>query len=287
MRKLLVIGIILLFIGLSISSTGDIIILDDTTPPVSTHILDPPEPDGKAGWYISNINVTLNATDDMSGVKEIRYTVNGVPGSIQGDNGTFIITDDGNDIEVVYWAIDNAGNVETPHNMFTIDMDQTKPNIDVRVDAFKESCSWYLIFTIIATDDMSGMEVVKIYINEGFHKEIIGSGPEYEFIIEWNNAFKKVDWRFEAHDVAGNTDSEIIPNFGNGFVSFPRIFGIIYNLEISEENVTFDALIIYSNYGGIHKFKRFTFPNDYEGYIGRFFIRAKFCDWYDWPPIEV
>lgn len=284
MKKLLVIGIIVLLVGLSIPSTGNTILNDDTTPPFTICALNPPEPDGHAGWYVSNVSVALNAIDDLSGVKEIRYTVNGVPGIIPGDHGTFTITEDGDDILIEYWAIDNAGNIE-PKNSFTIDMDQTKPHIDARWDVYKESCSWYLKFTINATDDMSGLDRVKIYINEGFHKEIIGGGPVYEFIIEWNYAFKTVDWRFEAHDIAGNTDSVIISTWGWELPSFPKICGIIYNPEITEENVTFYALIVRSNYGGIHMFKHFTFPNDYEGYIGRFFIRAKFCDWYDWPPI--
>lgn len=41
---------------------------DDTTPPVTTLSFDPPTPDGLNGWYVSNVTITLNATDNQSGV---------------------------------------------------------------------------------------------------------------------------------------------------------------------------------------------------------------------------
>ena len=77
---------------------------DDTTPPVTTHSLDPPEPDGWNGWYVSDVNVTLTATDDESGVKEIKYCVNRGPiRTIDGDCGNFYITqeDDADDFIII------------------------------------------------------------------------------------------------------------------------------------------------------------------------------------------
>jgi hypothetical protein len=189
----------------------------DDTPPASSHTLDPPNPDGKAGWYVSDLDVSVVAADpsigcdiDGSGVKQIHYTVNGVPGTLPGEAGTFTITQNGNNMLVEYWAEDWVGNMEAKHS-FTIDMDQTLPNVAARWDAYQVDGDWYVDFTVTATDDMSGMEVVKMYINEGFHKEVVGSGPEYVFTIEWSNDFKTVDFRFEAWDIAGWDDSAIIP----------------------------------------------------------------------------
>ena len=69
LSKILVMGIIVLFIGMSITpSTGNIMFFDDTTPPVTTISFDPPEPDGLNDWYLTNVTITLEATDDMSGV---------------------------------------------------------------------------------------------------------------------------------------------------------------------------------------------------------------------------
>ena len=73
--KTLAVDVILLFIGMGINPA--IANNDDTTPPITTHTLDPPEPDGLNGWYVSNVNVTLTATDDMSGVNVTYYRING------------------------------------------------------------------------------------------------------------------------------------------------------------------------------------------------------------------
>lgn len=59
------------------------------------------------------------------------------------------------------------------------------------------------------------------------------------------------------------------------------LIGIICNSEISEENVSFFAIIVFEPF----TFKPFIleqviFPNNYSGYIGRFFIRASFYEWY-------
>ena len=51
MKKLLAVGVIVLFLGLAIvPSTGNRVFNDDTTPPVTTHYLDPATPNGDNGW---------------------------------------------------------------------------------------------------------------------------------------------------------------------------------------------------------------------------------------------
>ena len=47
----------------------------DTTPPRTTHALDPAQPDGDGNWYVSPVEVTLNATDNDggSGVDRTEY----------------------------------------------------------------------------------------------------------------------------------------------------------------------------------------------------------------------
>lgn len=75
MKKLLAVAIILLFIGMSIPSTGIVVFNDDTTPPVTTIELDPENPNGNNGWYVSDVTITLEATDDKSGVKAIYYII--------------------------------------------------------------------------------------------------------------------------------------------------------------------------------------------------------------------
>jgi len=65
MSKLLAYAIIIFIVGVNISVIGDIgaTNYDDITPPVTTCTLDPAEPDGLNDWYVSDVEVILNATD--------------------------------------------------------------------------------------------------------------------------------------------------------------------------------------------------------------------------------
>jgi hypothetical protein len=281
--KALAVAVILL-LTLSVTSSIGITFDDDTTPPVTTHSLNPPEPDGNNGWYVSDVNVTLTATDDMSGVKEIRYRINwGAEQVIPGDYGYFMLKEDGEDIEVEYWAVDYAGNVE-PKNSLYIDIDQTEPNIFLTCEIVGGDIwhGWDFEFTATATDDMSGMERAEFYLNDKIQDTVYGPGPDYI-------------WTFH---FPGHSDSKFC------------VRGFISNCEITEEYVRFYAIIvkifkvpleihIFHTCGfdfagnnrcdwiedpcspvsinpGIYLFENLTLPNNYKGYIGRFFISATF-----------
>jgi hypothetical protein len=83
-------------------------------------------------WSNKDVSVTLNATDNSggSGVKEIRYTTNGVdPTASSGTvySGPFQISSEGT-TTVKFRAIDNAGNVEAVQSR-TVKIDKTAPTI--------------------------------------------------------------------------------------------------------------------------------------------------------------
>jgi hypothetical protein len=46
-----------------------------TTPPVTTKTVEPSDPDGKNGWYVHPVKITLTGTDLESGIKEINYKI--------------------------------------------------------------------------------------------------------------------------------------------------------------------------------------------------------------------
>jgi hypothetical protein len=209
-KTVLVIGIIFLLVGISINPADAVLNSnDDITPPVSTHSLDTSGPDGLNGYYVSDVYITVNATDDISGVKEIRYRINnGAEYVIAGDNGTFIIHYDGNNIPVKYWAIDNAGNEETP-NIFYIDMDQTKPKMTIITELVEGNIieGWLFRYTVTATDDTSGMERVEFFLNDDLQLTAYGSGPLYEWYYRYYGNLS-VDIIAYAYDRAGNFDFE-------------------------------------------------------------------------------
>lgn len=63
------------------------------------------------------MTVNLLATDDSSGVKEIHYSINGGSETVvSGESASFIISNSGVNV-VTYFAVDNAGNIETPKSL--------------------------------------------------------------------------------------------------------------------------------------------------------------------------
>jgi hypothetical protein len=191
----------------------------DDTDPVSEHALDPPTPDGDNGWYVSDVEVTLDAYDpdsggSMSDVKEIKYKVDGgATQTISGNHGTFIVDTDKDNLPIEYWAVDEVGNEES-HNTFTIDMDQTDPVVDmvyeweVNPDG---SGGWLMTFNATASDVTSKMNRVRFLLNGVEQDVVTGPGPLYiwQFVYHGN---LKITITAEAYDNAGNMAFDEIIN---------------------------------------------------------------------------
>lgn len=79
---------------------------EDTTPPVTTCELDGVM---EGDIFISDVTVTLNATDDMSGVDYTMYKLD--DGDYQTYSDPFIVAEDG-DHTLNYYSVDLAGNIE-------------------------------------------------------------------------------------------------------------------------------------------------------------------------------
>jgi hypothetical protein len=273
-KKGVVVAVILLFVSVSvIPSTGNRASFDDISPPVTTCTLNPPEPNGLNGWYVSDVEVTLNATDDMSGVNATYYRIDG--GLWMTYTEPFNVTYDG-EHTLQYRSVDNAGNVEDWKSV-EFKIDQTPPTIDLTWEADKEDGRWYITFTATCSDATSGMDYVEFYTDD----ELMCTDytEPYECLYT-------------------------VP-----FVS--HVIGLIFNPQFSQENITFFALLIiitnehnsssvYSKHfyaiaydmagnsetdditgisytpPGIYMFQQLTFPNNYTGRIGFFFINAKF-----------
>jgi len=265
-KKGVVVAVVLLFISVSvIPSTGNIVSFDDTTPPNTTHVFDPFYPDGENGWYVSDVGVTLIAIDDWSGVNATYYRLDG--GLWMTYTEQLTVKSDGEHV-IEYYSVDNAGNIEDVKSA-DFKIDQTSP----------EMLSYYkgggnqLKFLAIVSDKMSEINRVEFYVDD----ELILTDYTEPYKWSWNwSEFHGL--YIIAYDNAGNWDfdwPEPCPNW--------NVMGLILNPAVSENNVTFFAVVVhwlYDEYplpeSHIYKFKRLTFPNNYEGYIGRFFILATF-----------
>ncbi|MBD3181126.1 hypothetical protein GF312_02470, partial [Candidatus Poribacteria bacterium] len=91
----------------------------DSTNPETTVVLDGTE--GENGWYTSDVNVTLNSSDNLSGVSQTTYKIN--DGSWQTYIEPFTVTGS----TVYYKSEDNAGNIEDEKSV-EVNIDKTPPS---------------------------------------------------------------------------------------------------------------------------------------------------------------
>ncbi len=108
---------------------GALALAQDTIPPTSFATLDPaPNP---YGWNNTPVTITITATDNGgSGVQLICYSVNNGPVTCVPQNPhAFTLTQDGKHT-VRYWAVDNAGNAESPKTVL-VWIDTTPPRIRI------------------------------------------------------------------------------------------------------------------------------------------------------------
>jgi hypothetical protein len=195
-------GISIILLCLSVNPSIGLSNKDDTTPPVTSIFFDPPNPDGENGWFVSNVTVTLIATDDISGVNVTYFRIN--EGDWQIYENPFVISKDGEDIPIEYYSIDNAGNHEDVQRIF-LDIDKCPPIIYVSIKIVGGNCwkGWDIEITISACENMSGMERVEIFFNNELQETISGSGPEYVWTLRfW--PIPKAFFRVCCYDFAGN-----------------------------------------------------------------------------------
>jgi uncharacterized protein involved in tellurium resistance len=171
----------------------------DNTKPVTKAESAPEEPDGTNEWYKSEVNITLSASDEGSGVEKTEYRLN------EGDWKTYespiLIKTDG--ISTIdYRSSDRAGNVEDSKSI-SLKLDNTKPvtKADVVPGEPNGTNDWYATDTTItlsASDEGSGIEKTEYRVNEGDWKTY-----ESPILIKADGIYT-IDYR--SSDRAGNVE---------------------------------------------------------------------------------
>jgi hypothetical protein len=176
-----------------------------TTEPVTKISFNPPLPDGDNNWYISNVTVSLNATDE-DGINTTYYKINGGEWNIY--SSPFIISEDGEDILIDYYSIDILGNIEDIKSSM-LNIDKTPPEIIIDYNVTKIGWKeWLVEFYFTVSDSTSGsgtslMDKVEVFINGILFETVDGPGPIYS----WSFIFKsglKIIVGAGAWDKAGN-----------------------------------------------------------------------------------
>ena len=150
----------------------------DDTPPISTHTLNPAAPNGEAGWYVTNVKITLQAEDPLvkdiaSGVESIWYKLN--DDAWKPYTGEITASKQGENV-VKYYAKDNVGHQEA-ENSVTFNIDTVKPTIMLT----KEKGLNKITFTAEVDDATSGVNRVEFFLNQGW----VATDTEapYEFVL--------------------------------------------------------------------------------------------------------
>jgi outer membrane protein assembly factor BamB len=108
-------------------------------------------------WFTSAVPVTLNASDNLSGIANTFYTING--GAQQTYTSTFTLSGDGV-YTLEYWSVDRAGNTET-HKTRTVRIDSTAPVTQASASGTVGTNGWFrsaVQVSLSATDNLSGVQ---------------------------------------------------------------------------------------------------------------------------------
>jgi hypothetical protein len=138
---------------------------------------------GNAEWYRTGVAVTLIAADAGSGVREVHYSIDGgADVTIAGSQASFALAPDGTHT-VTFFAIDNAGNAETPHPA-TIMIDTTLPAITAAVGPAPAANGWNtaeVTVTFFCNDSGSGIASCPqpvVVTTEGAGQVVLGTAVD-------------------------------------------------------------------------------------------------------------
>ncbi len=153
---------------------------------------------GASGWYLSDVSVSLSATDALSGVAEIWVRLDG--GAWQTYAGSVVVAGDGVHT-VQYYATDVAGNTE-PVQSLLVNVDKLAAQTSADLQGTSGAGGWYrspVNVTLNAIDPTSGVGIVSYRIDGGPWQTY--TGP----VAVTGDGVYTVE--YYATDVAGNTEA--------------------------------------------------------------------------------
>ena len=181
----------------------------DTMPPSLSYTLNPEQPDGKNGWYVSNVEIFLNASDGISGINEMIYNIGGI---WEDYTGFFALSTDGI-YDIQFKVVDKAGN-EAVDNV-TLKIDKNAPSIAIsKPDGGFVKDEYTIIWNAMDTMDNSldgNISIFYLYNDtDGNWQEMeIADGINNTGNFTWNSIgfpdAKEAKIEIRAEDDAGNT----------------------------------------------------------------------------------
>ena len=188
---------------------------DDATAPISTASISPVP--NAAGWNHDPVSVSVSATDDLVGVKEVHATLL-VPGSAPvgwiSPGAVFALppfTDDGQ-YDVTWFAVDRLGNAEAEHAL-TVLVDRTAPDLTGMpvqpCELWPPENQIVHVADVSATDELSGVDSVDVLASSsepGSDDDIVVTGGSVDLRAERDGMSGGRTYTISARatDIAGN-----------------------------------------------------------------------------------
>jgi outer membrane protein assembly factor BamB len=152
----------------------------DLTAPATQSSLNGPV--GGNGYYKGAVQVSLTASDNLSGVAAKYFRIDG--GATQTYTNAFAVSGDGNHT-VDYWSVDGAGNVAGAATVI-VKIDTSAPLTQTSVSGTTGTNGWYTTNTVVslsASDPLSGVQTTYYKIDGGSTRtytaafNVQGNGP--------------------------------------------------------------------------------------------------------------
>jgi hypothetical protein len=182
--------------GNSATKTVGGIEIDRTAPTTAASVPAPPD----SGWYTAAVTVTLDGSDNLSGVDATFYAVDG--GAAQIYDGAFPVYAEGAH-SIRFWSEDTAGNLETAGAPLTLKIDTTAPTT-AAVNPISPASGWFVTsgvpFAFAASDADSGVAAT-YYTIDGGAAQTYGE----PFTADLSTGTHTV--KYWSVDLAGNTES--------------------------------------------------------------------------------
>jgi len=141
----------------------------DLEPPLTNNTLAPPLPNGKNGWYVSSVQVQLNAYDNASGVKTTYYKVDNTGWKMY--TAPFSLLESGSHT-IGYYSVDTMLNREDTKTV-EIRIDREDPFTECYISK-NATNGWYrgpVYVGLTPSDNTSGLGTLYYRIDGGIYEE--------------------------------------------------------------------------------------------------------------------
>jgi len=177
---------------------------------------------GSDGWYISSVDIVLNASDNAggSGVEVIKFRIDGA--AWLDYSSPFNMTSDGNHV-LEFYAVDHAGNDGTRGSL-VIKVDRTPPSLSIDQANGTVFTSSSVDMSWTASDSMSGLDRYEFSLDGGMWLSPADNTTTLIPLSGLSNGTHRFD--LKAMDHAGNIVERNISFFVDIVLAPPEDFNI-------------------------------------------------------------